>query len=70
MADKKHTKKTSHGKKKRPLNEFFKKMTNAKKKGLKDFKYTDKNGKTKIYDRKEKVSKKSGAVLVYYKQRK
>ena len=46
---------------KRALNEYFKKMLDAKKKGLKEFKYKD-----KVYKRCEVKAKTSSAILVYY----
>lgn len=56
--------------KKRPLNEYFKLMLNAKKKGLKQFSYKTKDGKVKTYVRKVSKSPKSGAELVVYKEKK
>ena len=71
---KKKVKSTVFGKKKpktkRPLNEYFKKMLDAKKKGLSEFSYTTKEGKTKTYVRKETKSPKSGASLIVYKEKK
>ena len=67
---KKKTKKTVFGKKKsksktkRPLNEYFKLMLDAKKKGLKEFKY-----KNHTYLRKVVKSPRSGAELVVYKKK-
>jgi hypothetical protein len=55
---------------KRPLNEFFKKMLKAKKSGAKEFTYKPKGGITKTYVRKISKSPKSGVELVVYKQQK
>ena len=69
-AKKKPAKKTTTGKKK-PLNEFFKLMLDAKKKGLKEFSYKSKTtGKMKTYVRKVSKSPKSGVELVVYKEKK
>jgi hypothetical protein len=65
---KKKAKKT--GSKKRPLNEYFKKMLAAKKSGAKEFTYKTKAGKVKTYFRKVVKSPKSGAELVVYKEKK
>jgi hypothetical protein len=58
------------GSKKRPLNEYFKKMLDAKKRGLKEFTYKTKAGDVKTYVRKVTKSPKSGAELVVYKEKK
>tara|TARA_B100000131_G_C18085899_1_gene600131 strand:+ start:1452 stop:1667 length:216 start_codon:yes stop_codon:yes gene_type:complete len=63
---------------KRPLNEYFKLMLNAKKKKLKSFVYTPKSGpdkgKKKLYERVEKhvKSKKNpkGMDVILYKFKK
>ena len=60
---KKHVKKTKSSKK-RPLNAYFKLMLDAKKKGLKEFKY-----KNNVYVRKVTKSPRSGAELVVYKKK-
>lgn len=72
MAEKKHSKKKPHKKKhvkktsgkKRPLNAYFKLMLDAKKRGLKEFKY-----KNNVYVRKVTKSPRSGAELVVYKKK-
>lgn len=58
------------GSKKRPLNEYFKKMLAAKKSGATSFTYKTKAGKVKTYVRKVTKSPKSGAELVVYKEKK
>jgi hypothetical protein len=55
------------GSKKRPLNEYFKKMLAAKKSGAASFDYKTKEGVTKTYVRKVTKSPKSGAELIVYK---
>lgn len=67
---KKSKKPKKTGSKKRPLNEYFKKMLDAKKRGLKEFSYKTKAGKVKTYVRKVSKSPKSGAELVVYKEKK
>ena len=67
VGGKKPKKAKKTGSKKRPLNEYFKKMLAAKKSGAASFEYKTKAGALKTYVRKVTKSPKSGAELIVYK---